>query len=157
MIMDRLDNLLNYIPGKYHEGIKRFLEQVSPEMEERKYEIYGTHVFAKVMSYDTKERKDCRIEAHDRYIDIQATITGAEGIDVFDREGLRIEQDYQPDDDVVFFAQEDRRPYASNQNIPGMFSMLFPLEAHRPQERVEGYENHVKKYVIKMEVTEDEL
>lgn len=155
--MDRLDNLLKYIPDRYHEGIKGFLEQVSPEMEERKYEIYGVHIFARVMSYDTKERKDCRIEAHDRYIDVQATITGAEGIDVFDRRELRTEQEYQSHDDVAFFAQEDRRPYASNQNIPGMFSMLFPGEAHRPQVRAEGYESHVKKFVIKMEVTEDEL
>lgn len=157
MIMDHLDNLLKYVPDKYREGVKDFLEQVSPEMEERKYEIYGTHIFAKVMSYDTKEKPDCRIEAHDRYIDIQATITGAEGIDVFDRRKLQMEQEYQPDEDVVFFAQGEQEPYVANHNIPGMFSMLFPEEAHRPQERIDGYESHVKKYVIKMEVTEDEL
>lgn len=157
MIMDYSNNLLKYIPDKYHDGIKDFLNQVSSEMEERKYEIYGNHVYARVMSYDTREKSDCRIEAHDRYIDIQATITGAEGIDIFDRDGMQIEQEYCMSEDVAFFAQGDEKPYAMNQNIPGMFSMIFPREAHRPQERVEGYGNRVKKYVIKLEVTESEL
>lgn len=155
MIMDHLNHLLRYIPDKYQQGVGVFLAQVSPDMEEREYAIYDRHVFARVMSYDTKEKEDCRLEAHNRYIDIQASITGAEGIDVFERKALRIKEEYQPDNDVVFFWQDAQIPYAQNQNIPGMFSMLFPGEAHRPQEKAAGYENHVKKFVIKMEAEKD--
>ncbi len=151
MIMDHLNNLLNYVPEQYKPGIADFLAQVHPGMEERVYAIYGDYVFARVMSYDTKEKESCRIEAHNRYIDIQASITGAEEIDVFARETLRIDQEYQKGPDVLFFDQGMQRPFAQNRNLPGMFSMLFPGEAHRPQEKADGYDSHVKKFVIKME------
>jgi len=151
MIMDHLVNLLNYVPEQYKQGIKAFLAQVSPDMEERQYDIYGTRVFARVMSYETQARENCRIEAHDCYIDIQATIIGAEGIDVFDRKALQTAQEYERERDITFFHQKDQKPFAENRNIPGMFSMLFPYEAHRPQEKVDGYESYVKKFVIKME------
>lgn len=155
MIMDHLSNLLKYVPKQDRQGIQEFLTQVSPDMEEREYAIDGSRVFARVMSYDTKEKEDCRLEAHNRYIDIQASITGAEEIDVFERKALRIKEEYQPDKDVVYFHQDAQKPYAQNRNIPGMFSMLYPGEAHRPQEKAAGYEDHVKKFVIKMEATKD--
>ena len=128
-----------------------FISQLSPDMAEESYTIYGLHVFAKVMSYDTKESKECRIEAHNRYIDIQASIAGAEGIAVFNRKILRTEQNYSEEEDNIFFYQDDHRPYVINRNIPGMFSMIFPHEAHRPQLIADGYESNVKKFVIKLE------
>ncbi len=154
MIMDHLENLLKYVPDQYKPGIRDFLAQINPAMEERVYAIYGDQVFASVMSYDTKEREDCRIEAHNRYIDIQASIIGAEGIDLFARETLRIEQEYDKDADVVFFVQDRQKPFAQNRNLPGMFSMLFPGEAHRPQEKADGNDGRVKKFVIKMEAAD---
>ncbi len=152
MVTDELKNLLHYIPEQYCKGIKDFLLRISPSMEEKEYEIYGQHVFVRVMSYDTKEKEKCRIEAHDRYIDIQSTIVGAEGIDIFDRGDLCVEEQYQPERDVIFFRQDDKKPYVTINNLPGRFSMMFSDEAHRPQEKVDGYERYVKKFVIKLEV-----
>lgn len=152
MIMDRLEKLVEYIPDQYREGVSAFLDMVSDDMEEKTYEIYGTHVFAKVMSYPTKEPMDCKIEAHNRYIDIQATISGAEGIDLFKRVELKEQVSYNEANDVAFYVEDNEQAFASNRNIPGYFSMIFPEEAHRPQERVEGCDNFVKKFVIKLEV-----
>lgn len=152
MIIDRLENLYKYVPEKYINGISSFIQMINEDMEEKTYEIYGTHVFAKVMSYATKPCEICNIEAHDKYIDIQATILGAEGIDIFRREELTEDVPYNAIDDVVFFEKKGKRPYAKNSNIPGYFSMIFPAEAHRPQEQVEGYDSFVKKLVIKLEV-----
>lgn len=151
MLMDSMCNLIHYIPKRYKKGISEFIELLSPDMEERTYEIDGQHVYAKVMAYDTKESNACRLEAHNRYIDIQASLVGAEGIAIFNRKILRIEQDYREEEDSIFFYTDDHMPYAVNQNIPGMFSMIFPHEAHMPQLRADGYANHVKKLVIKME------
>ena len=154
MITDRMDYLIDYIPEQYKRCVRDFLAQVSPDMEEKRYEISGSHVFAKVMRYDTRESKNCKIEAHNRYIDIQGSITGAEGISVFNRENLRIVQDYDRKEDNMFFNQNDQIPYVASRNMPGIFSMIFPHEAHRPQETVKGYKNHVKKFVIKLETAE---
>lgn len=154
MIMDSLEHLSHYIPQQYQEGILDFITQLSPDMEEKRYDIYGSHVFAKVMSYDTKERQDCRIEAHNCYTDIQASIAGAETIDIFDRKILRVKKEEHIQEDTIFFYQDHYLPFVTNHNVPGMFSMIFPGEAHRPQQKADGYENYVKKFVIKIEAAQ---
>jgi YhcH/YjgK/YiaL family protein len=103
------------------------------------------------MSYGTKTVSDCKIEAHNVYVDIQSTITGAEGISVFDRAECRTSVAYSVADDVELFAPV--APIAHTDNLPGYFTLLFPWEAHRPQERVKGFEL-VKKFVIKAKVME---
>lgn len=155
MIMNKLVNLEKYVPPCYIAGIKNFLEKIHPEMEEKVYEIYKSQVYAKVMSYDTKEKNLCEIEAHNRYIDIQSTIIGAEGIEIYQRNSLLEKISYNDIDDVAFYSENDTLPYAVNTNIPGYFSMIGPEEAHRPQIRVMGYEKFVKKFVIKMEVSHE--
>ena len=152
MIYDKLDNLINYIPAVYKQPVQKFLESLSPDMEEGEYSIAGSKVFARVMSYPTKKRDSCKIEAHNLYVDIQATLTGGEGIDIFEREGLKVTEEYDADKDVIFFADDHLSPHCTTANYCGYFTMLFPEEAHRPQEEIEGI-NYVKKFVIKMEVS----
>ena len=86
-------------------------------------------------------------------MDIQASLLGGEGISVFQKEGLEIQQPYSKAEDVTFFHPKPdcRTAYAAN--LPGAFTMLFPHEAHRPQERLPGRAEWVKKFVIKMEVS----
>lgn len=155
MVIDKIENLHKYIPSQYAEGVEKFLQIISENMEEKIYEIYGERVFAKVMSYSTKKCCDCKIEAHDKYIDIQATISGAEGIDIFVRDDLEQQLCCNQNEDVTFYHEGTCQPYACNKNVPGFFSMIFPEEAHRPQERVEGYDAFVKKFVIKVRVDKE--
>lgn len=153
MTHDDLKRLHLYLPKGCAQAVGEFLVQASAEMREGYYPIMGERVFAKVMSYPTSIPEECRIEAHDRYVDIQATLLGGEGISVFPRERLDIRQPYSKEEDVVFFhpKPECRTLYAAN--LPGAFTMLFPHEAHRPQERIPGCAELVKKFVIKMEVS----
>lgn len=152
MVMDKIENLYKYIPNQYIEGVEKFLDIISEDMEEKTYEIYGKQVYAKVMSYFTQKKECCKIEAHNQYVDIQATITGAEGIDIYIRDDLKEQMCYNQEDDVTFYDEGNSQPYVCNKNIPGYFSMIFPGEAHRPQEQVEGCGDFVKKLVIKMKV-----
>ena len=152
MILDKLINLKKYLPQDCISQVTAFLNSLSPDMAEGRYEIMGERVFAKVMSYATLPKEECAIEAHDRYIDIQATLTGAEGIDIFQRSLLTVKTPYDETNDTIFFESENAVPYAGNVNLPGYFSMIFPEEAHRPQERVAGQSDFVKKFVIKVEV-----
>lgn len=152
MILDKLTNLRKYLPQDCISQVIAFLNSLSPDMAEGRYEIMGERVFAKVMSYATLPKEECAIEAHDRYIDIQATLIGAEGIDIFQRSLLTVKTPYDKTSNTIFFKPGDAVPYACNVNLPGYFSMIFPEEAHRPQERVAGHPDFVKKFVIKVEV-----
>ena len=47
-------------------------------IESGKYQIDNDDIFAIVQEYDTKEEKDCVLEGHHKYIDIQYVIQGVE-------------------------------------------------------------------------------
>ena len=151
MIYSKLDKLQNYLDDDIYEKVKIFLDQVSEDMPEGKYEIWDDKVYARVMSYSTSLPDVCKIEAHDKYIDIQATITGAEGISVYERKCLVENTAYDFDNDVAFFETKGANVIANTVNLPGYFTMLLPEDAHRPQERVCGMDR-VKKFVIKVAV-----
>lgn len=149
MVFDRIENLKKYVSPEQFQKIARFLEQLSPDMEEKRYEIDGEKIYAKVMSYATSLRADCQIEAHNQYIDIQSSLEGTEGIDIFERDRLCISQEYDEAMEAAFY-EETILPYASVNNVPGYFTMIFPEEAHRPQVSVNQKCEKVKKFVIKM-------
>ena len=154
MIFSELNNLNQYLKTEDYIKIKKFLDNVSPDIDEGKYEIDGEKIYAKVMSYDTKPIEKCLVEAHNKYIDIQASLVGSEGIDVFKRKGLTEQIPYKVEEDVVIYKPDERMLISHVNNIPGYFSMLFPEDAHRPQE-VTSDKNRVKKFVIKLAVQEE--
>lgn len=149
MVCDKLENLNKYIPHSKKEVIGMFVEKIHADMEEGFYEIDGEDVFARVMSYDGKERGACAIEAHNQYVDIQFTLKGIEGIDIFNRAELRTKTEYVIGDDVLFF-YDDEKAYVQISNRPGYFSMIFSQEAHRPQIAVNKANTFIKKGVIKI-------
>mgnify|MGYP001102237845 CR=1 FL=1 len=151
MIFDQVKNLNRYVSQEQFQKIERFMEKVSPDMQEGYYGIDGEKIYARVMCYQTSLREDCKIEAHNRYIDIQASLAGAEGIEVFDRRKLDILEAYNRENDVAFY-QESVEPHVWVNNVPGYFSMIFPEEAHRPQISMDQGCKKVKKYVIKVQI-----
>lgn len=151
MVFDQLKNLNKYLTSEQLQKIEKFLKELSPDMEEKRYEIDGEAIYANVMSYSTSLPCDCRIEAHDKYIDIQSSLQGAEGIDIFDRDSLDILEDYDPQKDVALY-EETIAPSISVNNVAGYFTMIFPEEAHRPQVSVDLQCGKVKKFVIKVHI-----
>lgn len=151
MIFAQLEKLNRYVSKEQFQKINDFLKEVSPQMEERYYEINGEAIYAKVMSYPTSMKNHCKIEAHDKYIDIQFSLIGEEGIDIFDRNSLDIANKYNEKQDVTFY-KETKAPYISVKNIIGYFTMIFPEEAHRPQISLNRKCEQVKKIVIKMKI-----
>lgn len=154
MVYSELYNLDKYVSTDLFEYIKDFLKSVDENTEEKLYELNGEDIFARVMSYNTPPPKECEIEAHNKYIDIQSTIVGAEGISIFERSKLIEVRPYLEEKDVALFEYREDALRAHTINVPGYFTMLFPEDAHRPQEFVRGY-GHVKKYVIKIKVQEE--
>ena len=152
MVHDKIENLHKYVNEQDYEMIKSgFIDIISHDMEERIYPIDGERIYARVMSYDTKDPSICKLEAHEKYIDIQCTITGAEGIDIYDRSQLTISEPYNTEKDVVFYEKKADVLLAHTNNFEGYFTLLMPDEAHAPQQRV-GDISRVKKFVIKYAV-----
>lgn len=149
MIYDKIENLLNYIPKHKQAVVLKFIEKLSSNMEEGTYNIDGDKIYAKVMSYPTKLQADCTIEAHDKYIDIQFTLIGEEGISVCPRESLEcVSRDEEKD--FFTFQNSNFDPQVQINNKAGWFTLLKTSEAHRPQESPDGTCSVVKKGVIKI-------
>ncbi len=149
MIQDRLQNLWKYVPEDKQEQIKKFTDQISESMPDGFYEIDGDEIYARIMSYPTRKGEACEIEAHDVYRDIQFSLTGVEGISIYQRDLLKPKTGDAENDFMTFYDVE-AEPYIRILNLPGFFSMILPEEAHRPQESIDGTCAMVKKGVIKI-------
>ncbi|HRZ86418.1 MAG TPA: YhcH/YjgK/YiaL family protein [bacterium] len=153
MIVDRIERFETYF-GKSAsiEKIANFLKTLSPAAEEKEYEIDGRDIFARVMSYETVARREGKVEAHDEYADIQASIAGSEEIEWLPRKGLAEAAAYDRKKDVLFFAKP-ARPLCAIRNVPGSFSLFFPEDAHMPKLMDGGLPGRVKKVVVKIRVS----
>ncbi len=149
MIIDQLTNA-----GLYEglsEQIRRafqFLQQTDLQnMEDGKYEIDGDRLYASVETYMTKPRESGEWEAHRRYIDLQYVIHGAEKIGYAPLCRMLPLDNYDPDQDIQFFAGDGDDLTLSD----GQFIILFPQDAHMPGIAIDRLET-VKKIVVKMAV-----
>lgn len=149
MVQDKIENLSKYIPTSKISVIEKFLKCISSDMEEQKYEIDGEDVYARIMSYKTKLPEECEIEAHDIYCDIQFSLIGSEGISIYQRENLKIKSE-DKETDFITFQKEDADEHITVENKIGYFTLIFPREAHRPQESKDRMCEVVKKGVIKI-------
>ena len=102
-------------------------------------------VFALVQSYDTKPEEACKIEAHKKYIDIQCVLKGRELFGVADLSGQTLYEDKFEEKDVAFYHGKVDLLTLTD----GDFVIVFPQDAHRPQQ---GDGSHVEKVVIKVPV-----
>jgi len=150
MILDKIENIKNYLPTSCRSKILDFISEINDNIPEGEYSIDENNIFAKVQSYNLQANELSRVEAHRKYIDIQAVIKGCERIDVFDCSCLKnIETKYNAENDVIFYYPDEKLySVAVRENN---FAVLFPHEAHRPQMAVDNI-LFVKKYVIKVSI-----
>ena len=132
MVTDDIKNIGSYLPERYKANIMEWIKTVNKDILPGDYEIAGKDVYARVLSYATKPVESCRIEAHNRYVDIQSTISGLEGIQVYHRELLESEESYREETDVEFYLPSCE-PFARLNIEERKFAMLFSYEAHQPE------------------------
>lgn len=149
MILDKLENSDLY--SGMSENLKKgftFLKNTDlNSLQVGKYEIDGMEVFALVSEYQSKEHKDCRLEAHHTYSDIQYIVSGKEQIGFATLNNQEILTPFNPDKDIVFYTG-DSFPLLLE---TGMFAVFFPQDVHRPCMQIDGPEP-VKKVVIKLKM-----
>lgn len=152
MINDTLDNWREYVSGAAWSRVFEFLAKLDAHApDEDRIELDGDRIFARVMSYVTKTREEAVLEAHDRHIDVQVSLSNSEAIECHERGRLEIKTPYDPEKDVVFFRPPDGFA-ARVVNSPGRFTVLFPQDAHMPQLMTGRFPESVKKVVVKVSV-----
>ena len=149
MIHENLNRLLEYIPPNKRQKVKVFLDMICADMQEKTYLIDGEDIYARVMSYNTKIEEDCDIEAHERYVDIQFSLKGEEGISIYSRDNMDVlTRDVEKD--FLIFINQNQKPQVRVCNEVGWFTLIHTYEAHRPQESINQKCEVVKKCVIKI-------
>ncbi len=156
MIVDTLPNWEKYFasnvtaPGSPWRVAFEYLSALRPDSEEcGMTPLLGDQVMARVMSYPTAPADEKVLEAHDRYVDIQMSLVGSEGIGWYPREGLAVSTPYDPETDAVFFECPENAVVQVN-NVPGLFAVLFPQDAHMPGLHAADGAGTVKKVVVKI-------
>jgi YhcH/YjgK/YiaL family protein len=148
MIIDKIENYGLYanLTERLAKGFEFIKNTDLVQIESGTYEIENKAVFAIVQEYDTKEIKDCVLEGHTKYIDIQYVIEGAELMGVTTKKNQKVVTS-NLDKDYTFY--EGETTYIRLE--AGMFTVFFPDDLHRPCV-LDGQSSRVKKVVVKVQI-----
>lgn len=120
------------------------------ELEDDRYDLHGTDVFAIVQTYMTKPVDQRMWEAHKKYLDIQYIISGHEHIGYTQLSNVKPLVPYDAKKEIAFFKGEPGLGSFIPMN-PGMFMVLGPQDAHMPSVTLTVPEE-VRKIVVKVAV-----
>ena len=152
MILDKISNMHCYththpLFSKVFEYVEAYLQDpVAPGA----YEISGKDLFVRVLEYETRD--EGIFEVHDRYIDVQCMIEGAEKVYFTDREGMAPAGAYDPQEDTLLL--QDREGCREVLFTAGEFAVFFPQDAHKPSISV-GKKEKARKLVFKVRIQAD--
>ena len=119
------------------------------KLEIKRYNIDGDNLYAPVNEYLTKNEEDAKFEAHQKYIDIQYVIAGAEIMSVTPLSQKKdILVPYDLTKDVEFMTVTQSKSYKAT---PDRFFIFFPSDIHRPGLK-SGENSLVRKVVVKVKV-----
>ena len=132
----------------FQKAIRFIKKALNEDLAVRRYEIQGDDIFARVMAYPLKDRDIARYEAHEKYVDIQASLIGAEGMECFFLVDQQPLGEYNIDKDVIFYNNQEL--FTARVDVyPGTFVVFFPHDVHKPQLKVDDMQD-VKKVVVKI-------
>ncbi|MCX5865012.1 MAG: YhcH/YjgK/YiaL family protein [Deltaproteobacteria bacterium] len=151
MIVDRLHNYRCYPFGKAWLVAFDFLLSLPHDAEEKKYHLQGDDLFAIVMSYETCAPETAEIEAHRKYLDIQAVISGEKGIGWGQADELEIGTPYDAAKDAELY-KHPKQGLLRVDLFPGDFMALFPHDAHMPSLMTKQVPVFTKKVVVKVDM-----
>lgn len=151
MISDHCSNWIAYsaiAPGVFQTAFE-FIKTVTLETEDKRYELCGDDIYALVQKYTAKQLNEGKMEAHRKYVDIQAVISGTEIIGISSIAGLKEISAYSDEKDCELF---EHNVAISSLIIlrPGDFMLLYAGEGHMPCIAIGGNPAEVKKVVIKV-------
>lgn len=114
----------------------------------------GGALYVMIQGYTThsalEAARECRFEAHKRFIDIQLLLAGEEAIDIAPVHSLKADGPFDAERDVGFFLTPDL-PATRLVLRPGDFAVFFPDDAHRPKLAVSS-PLPLRKAVVKIDL-----
>lgn len=151
MVVDKVTNgKLYYSMGKNIEKALKWLEENKDSLinkEPGRYEIDGNEIFYILKHYETRPAKDCKLENHHIYADIQYVVKGKEWFGYAPTDTCT-QIEAHPENDAYFFKGEDDPITLGN----GLFALVLPDDAHRPDCAVNGVSESNIKCIIKVKV-----
>jgi biofilm protein TabA len=151
MIVDKIENAGLY--SNLSEDIAKALQvlgQLNPaELTDGRHDIDGDKLYLVSQHYEAKPLQQGKLEAHRKYIDIQAVVAGRELLRYAPLGDLETAQPYDQVKDVAFYKVPDK--ISSIVLTPGLFCILFPEDAHMPGCALNG-PSGVHKVVVKVRI-----
>jgi YhcH/YjgK/YiaL family protein len=149
MIFDSIENAELYygLGEKFKTAFELLKTTDFNSLKEERIELDGENIFAMVQKYETKNSDDAKWEAHQKYIDIQYMISGAENMGFVLSDYLEIKEKYNEENDVEIL--EGLGDYV--QVNEGEFVIFFPDDAHMPGIKIKENEM-IRKVVIKVKI-----
>lgn len=149
MILDTIENvdLYKVLDKRLALGLEYIAKTDFSKLNMGVYKIDGDNVFAILQSYDTKEETDCRLESHQKHIDIQYVISGEEYIGVSPLNNQEVTEDLLAENDVVFYKGTGEKIKLAE----GSFMVFYPTDVHAPCVQV-NKATKVVKVVVKVAV-----
>jgi biofilm protein TabA len=133
MIADLLEQAWRYrwLDPRLDRGLEALRRLADAPEQDGRLELEGEELYAVFSSYQPGEPAEKPFEAHRRYVDIQAVLSGSELLYWAPLKGLAARRAYSPAEDAAFY--ED--PPGGGTGLllaPGAFVILFPQDAHKP-------------------------
>ena len=149
MIFDAIENAERYygLGDKFQKAFEFLKNADFSSIDKDLIEIDGKNIYAMIQKYDTRKPKDAKWETHQKYIDLQYMISGAENIGFVLSDYLDITEEYDEVKDFEFL--DGMGDYV--QLNEGEFVIFFPTDAHMPRLKIKNIET-VQKVVIKVRV-----
>lgn len=150
MIYGTLDHIDRYAPmgPRLYKGLKFLAETNFTQLADGRHELEGDDLFVNVMTVETRPRPagEVRMEAHDRYLDIQCVVQGEEVTGVAPRGGLTVEEP-RPEGDILFLRGNCTwLPLGESRR---QFLVVYPEDAHAPTTALTTPDT-VRRAVVKM-------
>jgi len=112
--------------------------------------IVNEDFYYSIQEYETKLIETAKLEAHEKYVDIQYIIEGSEAIDIRDISKLELETPYNPEKDVAFYKTSDTMQRI--ELTTGSYAVFLPETAHKPGIAINNNPTKIKKCVGKVRV-----
>lgn len=147
LVTDKVDE--EVIHSRVEEAVEYLTKLNITEADAENKVIVNDDFYYSVQSYDTKDAKECKLESHRKYIDIQIMVEGRESMDLVDISKLTVKEQYDTEKDVMFWNIPDRMSRTTL--TEGDYIILYPENAHRGAQKMNESE-HVLKIVGKIKV-----
>ncbi len=149
MILDKLENLEDYeLGGLFPRAIEFLRDNDLISLPPCKIKLLGGDLVVNIQDFDGKEEKDCRMETHRDFADIQIVLGGGE-----ERMGWKSADDckdilvpYNEDKDVEFY-NDKADSFVTVRS--GQAAIFFPTDAHQPGI---APNQHYRKIIVKVKV-----